>query len=162
MAQAHSDEAWRDWFQQHGPRLLLFARQQTRTDADAEDVLQEACVRVWKYGNHDVRLAYRTIRHAAIDLARSRQRRAAREESVVGDMITWFESPMAEAERAQTIQGVLVGLPAEQQEVVTLKIWGELTFAEIADVLGIPANTAASRYRLALDMLRRTLRPSMV
>ena len=144
MAQAHSDEAWRDWFQQHGPRLLLFARQQTRTDADAEDVLQEACVRVWKYGNHDVRLAYRAIRNAAIDLARSRQRRAAREESVVGDMIAWFDNPMIEAERTQAIQGALVGLPAEQQEVVTLKIWGELTFAEIADVLQIPANTASA------------------
>ena len=81
---------------------------------------------------------------------------------MVGDMSTWFESPMAEAERVQTVQSVLVGLPAEQQEVVTLKIWGELTFAEIAEVLGIPANTAASRYRLALETLRRRLHPSMV
>ena len=36
------------------------------------------------------------------------------------------------------------------------------SFAEIAEVLGIPANTAASRYRLALDTLRRRLHPSMV
>src|SRR5207237_5438444 len=109
MAQTYSEEAWRAWFQQHGARLLLFARQQTRCDADAEDVLQEACVRAWKSHNRDVRLVYRTIRHAAIDLARRQQRRAAREESVTGSMITWFESPMLEAERAQTIQGAIVG-----------------------------------------------------
>ena len=161
MAQTHSDEAWRDWFQQHGPRLLLFARQQTRTDTDAEDVLQEACVRIWKTGNHDVRLAYRAIRNAAIDLARSRQRRERREESAFGDrdMTTWFEMPK---ESEPAVGRALAALPAEQSEVVTLKIWGELTFAEIADVLEIPANTAASRYRLALETLRRMLHPSMV
>jgi len=39
--------------------------------------------------------------------------------------------------------------------VVTLKIWGELTFAEIAEALEIPANTAASRYRYGLAELRK-------
>lgn len=35
MDEAH--ESWKQWFQQHGPRLLLCARQWTRTVADAED-----------------------------------------------------------------------------------------------------------------------------
>jgi RNA polymerase sigma-70 factor (ECF subfamily) len=38
---------------------------------------------------------------------------------------------------------------------VTLKVWGELTFAEIAIALEIPANTAASRYRYGLEELRK-------
>jgi RNA polymerase sigma-70 factor (ECF subfamily) len=42
--------------------------------------------------------------------------------------------------------------------VVTLKIWGELTFEEIAQVLEVPANTAASRYRYGLEALRKTLK----
>ncbi|HEY0256091.1 MAG TPA: sigma-70 family RNA polymerase sigma factor, partial [Candidatus Methylacidiphilales bacterium] len=50
-------------------------------------------------------------------------------------------------------------LPAEQKAVVVLKIWEEMTFAEIAEVLEISANTAASRYRYALDKLRDELRP---
>ena len=41
------------------------------------------------------------------------------------------------------------------REVVTLKVWGELSFAEIAAVLEIPANTAASRYRYGLAELRK-------
>src|SRR5215475_113155 len=41
------DESWRDWFQQYGPKLLLCARQWTRSLADAEDVDQEAFVRFW-------------------------------------------------------------------------------------------------------------------
>ena len=44
-------------------------------------------------------------------------------------------------------------LPTEQSEVVVLKVWEELTFAQIADVLGIPPATAASRYRYALVKL---------
>jgi len=39
--------------------------------------------------------------------------------------------------------------------VITLKIWGGLTFAEIAAALEIPANTAASRYRYGLAELRK-------
>lgn len=41
------------------------------------------------------------------------------------------------------------------REVVTLKVWGGLTFAEIAEALEIPANTAASRYRYGLIELRK-------
>jgi RNA polymerase sigma-70 factor (ECF subfamily) len=48
-------------------------------------------------------------------------------------------------------------LPAQQREVIALKIDGELTFAEIGQVMGTNANTAASRYRYALEKLRATL-----
>jgi len=51
-------------------------------------------------------------------------------------------------------------LPAEQREVIALKIDGELTFAQIAQVLGIGLNTAASRYRYALSKLRTMLNES--
>ena len=40
------------------------------------------------------------------------------------------------------------------REVVTLKIWGELSFTEIGAALDIPANTASSRYRYGLEELR--------
>jgi RNA polymerase sigma-70 factor (ECF subfamily) len=50
-------------------------------------------------------------------------------------------------------------LPAEQREVVHLKLWEGLTFDQIAQLLDIPANTAASRYRYGLDKLRECLRP---
>ena len=53
------------------------------------------------------------------------------------------------------MQDAMSRLPDIYREVVTLKIWGGLTFAEIADSLQIPANTAASRYRYGLEQLRR-------
>jgi RNA polymerase sigma-70 factor (ECF subfamily) len=48
-------------------------------------------------------------------------------------------------------------LPSEQSEVVILKHWEDLTFAEIAEVLGISQNTVASRYRYAMEKLQRAL-----
>lgn len=49
------------------------------------------------------------------------------------------------------------GLPTDQQEVLLLKIDAGLTFAQIGDALEISPNTAASRYRYALERLRRVL-----
>ena len=48
-------------------------------------------------------------------------------------------------------------LRADERELIALKIDGELTFAQIATVLEINANTAASRYRYAIARLRDRL-----
>ena len=55
------------------------------------------------------------------------------------------------------IQQAVRELKPEQREVVFLKIWEELTFAEIGRVLDISSNTAASRYRYGVEQLRRRL-----
>ena len=51
-------------------------------------------------------------------------------------------------------------LPHEQREVLVMKIWNELTFAEIGEALEISQNTAASRYRYGLENLKKALRPN--
>lgn len=56
------------------------------------------------------------------------------------------------------LQRALAALPPEQREVVALHVDGGLTLAETAEVLGISASTAASRYRYALEKLRDRLR----
>jgi RNA polymerase sigma-70 factor (ECF subfamily) len=50
-------------------------------------------------------------------------------------------------------------LPPEQRSIAHLKLFDEMTFEEIAHSQGIPLNTAASRYRYALEKLRTLLRP---
>jgi RNA polymerase sigma-70 factor, ECF subfamily len=157
-----TDESWKDWFQHYSPKLLLCARQWTRTYADAEDVVQDAFVRFWRHQRHlggDPRaLLITSIRRSAIDLARSNDRRAIREEVNAAGSERYFEPVSAGAdERTQLIEAALRRLPAPQREVLSLKIWGELTFEQIARELAIPLNTAASRYRYALAALRDEL-----
>lgn len=64
---------------------------------------------------------------------------------------------LEEEESRQHIQAAVRKLPAEQSEVVVLKIWEGFTFAEIADLVGESSNTVASRYRYALEKLTRQL-----
>ena len=73
----------------------------------------------------------------------------------------WFGTAgLEKKERAAALQKAIEELPGNFRDVLVLKIWGELTFAEIADALAIPANTAASRYRYALEALRKILKPN--
>ena len=158
------DESWKDWFERHGPKLLLCARQWTRSLADAEDVVQEAFVRFWRrqrqLGGEPDALLFTSVRRAAIDLARTNARRGARELLADGgleDTGPIFETPLEGDDRREAIEFALRQLPLEQREVLTLKIWGELTFEQIAAQLEISPNTAASRYRYALAGLRDAL-----
>ena len=68
----HAD--WKQWFTTYGPKLLLCARQWTRSLADAEDVVQEAFVRYWRNQRHlpgdPQALLVTSVRRAALDLAR--------------------------------------------------------------------------------------------
>ncbi len=153
-----STQSWSAWLDANAVRYLLFARSQTRCEADAQDLLQEVLVEVWRrqqYRPPDDALVYKTFRRRAIDLARRTDRRTRREQATP----EWWQPPDhatgdSDADLARAVQS----LPSHFREVVLLKIWGGLTFRQIADSLDIPPGTAASRYRYALDALRQHLK----
>lgn len=165
---------WRAWLGQHGRKLLLFARQQTRCEQDAEDVFQDALVRLLAkvrdgefVGGQEAWMPYlyASIRRLAIDLGRRDDRRKRREDTVGDDLRDefrdpehqWFEGDVSEEETRSLLESGLKELPEKFSEVIVLKIWGDKTFAEIGEILGISQNTAASRYRYGLEGLRRKL-----
>jgi RNA polymerase sigma-70 factor (ECF subfamily) len=146
--------------------LLLFARQQTPVLADAEDIVQEAFVRFWRARGQDRSLTpglmFTMIRRIAIDQARKSSGRIRTETTAAAGVETsdgWFVDPAESRERNEMIVDALRRLPQAQREVLVLKIWGGLTFEEISETLEVSANTAASRYRYALDHLRESLAP---
>ncbi len=156
------DPDWNGWLAANAARFLLFARQQTRCGQDAEDVLQESLVETWKRagGRPDAALVFATIRRRAIDLGRRTERRARREQAG-GEMPLFICADEKEA-NAAAVEKEIQRLPEAQREVLVLKFWGGLTFAEVAEALEIPPGTAASRYRLALDALRQTLNATLI
>jgi RNA polymerase sigma-70 factor (ECF subfamily) len=154
---------WRVWYDTHASRLVLYARQWLPERADAEDAVQAGFVKFWKNktepSEQDVPLLYSAVRCAALDMIKMRKRRAVREVVAMENTkdCWWDASTIEEKERAEMMQRALQALPAEQREVVTLRVWGEMTFAQIAETLGENMNTITARYRYALANLRKHL-----
>ena len=150
-------------YDDHAQALFGFLLNLTRNEEDTRDLLQELFVKLSRQpkliaGARDHR-AYllRLAHHGAIDLFR---RRAVREkyQEQAPELFEESANPDEKAFR-EALAIALETLPPEQRAVVHLKLWEDLTFDNIAEVLGVSINTAASRYRYALDKLRQRLRP---
>jgi RNA polymerase sigma-70 factor (ECF subfamily) len=161
-------QTWCHWLDARARSFLLFARDQTRCEADAHDVLQDSLVEAWQRhgsgGPPPDALVFATIRRRAIDLSRRIERRFRRESDAAESH--WFSAaetspssfthaPVLDEELSRAVKT----LPAIYREVVVLKVWSGLTFQQIAETLAVPLNTAASRYRYALEHLRDALAP---
>jgi RNA polymerase sigma-70 factor, ECF subfamily len=158
MENVVTHEDWKVCFSELAPGLVLFARQFVRTSADAEDIVQDAFVRFWRK-EHSIEnrgLLYATVRSVALDLLRRDTRRARREANASLEM-EHSTAPQFDLDDGaqQELAAAVDLLPVEQREVLVMKIWNELTFAEIGQALGISQNTAASRYRYALAALKK-------
>lgn len=143
-------------------RLVRYATTLTRHQHDAEDAVQTALVKIalrvdriaevrqpWPY-------ILRVVRNEALQIARRQQRVVLRED--LSDLRT--RTHVDQAELNETHQAVWIAMrniPPIQAEVVALKIWEAMTFAQIAEVLKVSPNTAASRYRYGIEKLNHAL-----
>jgi RNA polymerase sigma-70 factor, ECF subfamily len=129
--------------------------------ADSEDAVQSVFLSLVRSrtsisGIADIR-AYMlsALRHAAARIASSRMKESRLMQQVARSEME--SAPIAKHDNAVELEKALRDLPPEQREIIALKIDGGLTFAEIATALSISPNTAASRYRYALEKLRAAL-----
>ena len=131
---------------------------------DAEDALQEvftAVVRSRKILAEVEDLSaylYVALRRAVSRVARRRRRQPANSSEAVAAATDSSTNSGSAPARDERLDRALESLPPRQREVIAMKIDGELTFAQIAQVLGISPNTVASRYRYALEKLRALLK----
>jgi RNA polymerase sigma-70 factor, ECF subfamily len=151
----------------HAQAVFAFLLNFTRHEADTRDLLQELFVKLagdpsLLDGVRDERAFLLRLAHnLAIDLIRRRGTRERHHEQLAGEAVPIF-APAPEADEGafrEALSAALGELPADQRAVVHLKLWEGLTFERIAELLDIPLNTAASRYRYGLDKLRARLRP---
>jgi RNA polymerase sigma-70 factor, ECF subfamily len=127
----------------------------------ADDVLQETFVRVTRMRRNlrrvdsPVAYVFRIAQREASRLFRWRLRERGRIAELSTELLarqTMVEPP--DQELAAWIAATLARLRDVEREVVELKIYGQLTFHEIAQVTGAPIGTVATRYRTALERMR--------
>lgn len=149
-------------FDHTSQRLVRLAVAITRNQCDAEDAVQAVMVRIattpqplqsarraWPY-------LLQMVRHEALGILRKRKR--LRQLGSLGDLVVRRRVDDLELQETnRAIWSALRTLPASQAEVVVLKIWEGMTFQEIAGILDVSPNTAASRYRYALAKLSTKL-----
>ena len=143
-------------------RLVRFAAALIHRQHDAEDAVQAALVRLASepglLARADCPWAYllRMVRNEVLAAVRRQER--CRATGDLSDLVTQCRVDEAEREEShRAVWSALRTLPAEQAEVVVLKIWEEMTFAQIGGVLETSPNTAASRYQYAMAKLTRRL-----
>lgn len=133
--------------------LILYGRALGLGHGEAEDVLQEtfmALMQLPELPREPEHYCLRSFRNRALNHRRSLWRRLTREL----ESARWFEKSPGESPAERAAMKGLATLPAEQREVVVLKIWNQMTFEEIGGLLEISPNTAAGRYRYGLQKIK--------
>jgi RNA polymerase sigma-70 factor (ECF subfamily) len=150
----------------YAEELLAFLQARLCSRHDAEDVLQAVFVRIVRKRRQLAAArqlnayVYQIARNEAAQHQRSRQRRG----TVGAEDEPWLvavQSDDAGKELAEQLQTALARLPQGQREVIVLKVYREKTFREIARLLHVSLNTAASRYRYGMEKLRTLLKDSI-
>lgn len=154
-------------YDEHAPALFAFLLNLTRDESDTRDCLQETFVKLARNPallegvRNERAFLLRLAHNQAVDAMRRRDARDRHHSRLAEESLRLFaeaDDPDEATFRSQLADS-LAGLPDEQRAVVHLKLWEGLTFEQIAETLGIPPNTAASRYRYGIDKLRSRLRP---
>jgi RNA polymerase sigma-70 factor, ECF subfamily len=167
---AGDDDAFGDLVRRHEPVVLRLLTRLAGPD-EARDLAQRAFLRAfesarrsrfWRLGSEVPFRAW--LLRVAVNLARNRARDARRwpraPERVAGEVAV---APVGTAEleheeRLRALRAAVPGLPRRQREVLTLRVDAELSFAEVAEVLGITENNAKVHFHHAARRLREQLR----
>lgn len=142
---------------QHGPALLLFATAIIGERSRAQDAVHQVFLKLIQGGDlqraaNKKAYLFTCVRNAVLNDARYLQRTVSLESESA-----WFSAAQSDLAREATLRQALSSLPDEQRQIVVLHLWAELTFLEVAQILQISPNTAASRYRYALAKLRESM-----
>jgi RNA polymerase sigma-70 factor, ECF subfamily len=151
--------AFAELYDLYAGRLFRYLTVQLDHLDDATDVMQEVFVRLargrngFSRGNGDLTgYVFTVARNEAVRWYRRNRR--LRDAVNVAQMSRQEDKSV---EIADSARFALASLNETQREVVVLKIYGGLTLSEIAQTIGVPQGTVATRYRAALVRMRERL-----
>ena len=161
-------------YDRHSRLLFGLILRIVRDRGEAEEILQEAFVRVWtRADSYDARMGgplpwlVRVARNYAIDRLRARRVRAAVdapaidpaavEAAVAAPGIQSPEAAVLDAEKQQTLTDALASLPADQRQLIEAAFFEGYTHSELAHRFALPLGTVKTRIRAGMIAMRRKL-----
>ena len=166
VAQKRDKSAFSDLFVYYAPRLKSYLMKQGSTNAQAEELSQEAMLSVWRKADRFDKdkasagtLIFTVARNLRIDRIRKETRPSFDPEDpfFVHDSNIAPDSVIEVKENQAKIRSVLAKLSKEQEEVIRLSFFEEKTHPVIADELKLPLGTVKSRIRLAMQKIRELM-----
>jgi len=152
----------------HLDAAFNYARWLTRNDADAEDVVQDACVRAMRFfsslRDDDARAWLFTIVRNAWYSRVSRKANVAEGTRLNDGQDEWPDNALDPEERLlqqhtiALVRAALEQLPVDFREVIVLREIEGLSYKEIAEVAGVPVGTVMSRLARARERLQTILK----
>jgi len=142
--------------------LVHFAFYRLGNQADAEDAVQDVYVQAFRDRTKRRRVTevrpylFRMVRNRCTDILRARSRKSRETAGVAihgGDPL----STMVAHEQARELARLLDQIPEREAEVIRLRAWSELSFADVAVAVGAALPTVKSRFRYGIEKLRRLL-----
>lgn len=158
-AQAGDEAAFTELLDLHRQRLWAVCYRITGSQHDAEDALQDAVVAAWRNlprFRGDSRFStwvYRIAANAALMVVR-RRRDLPTQDEVLRDRV-WQEDATATVADADAVQQAVSQLPEHYRAALVLRVWGDLSYEEIAVWLDIPLQTVKSRLNRARHAARQ-------
>ena len=162
MANIEPDELI-EWYETCGAELRLYALQWHSYQA-AEDLIQDAFIKLLKQRHSPEQVRpwlFRVVRNSSVSQIRRMQRQKKAKAMFPQTHGRWFESGSEERLDAKKAQAILETLPSERREIVVLRIWGQLSFREIADIIEKSIPWVHREYGSALGMIKSRLEPSL-
>lgn len=158
--------AFAAFFEQTRRKAYVFALHLVGDREEAMDITQEAYLRLHaRWGRHErdvlaTAWLYKVIRNLAIDHLRRRARRPEAEvdHATLRSPLAGPEATAEQREVAARLWEAIGDLPTEQREILLLRDWHGLDYAQIADLLGLSMGTVSSRLHHAREKVRERMR----
>ena len=171
---ARDTVALAELYDRHSRLLFGLILRIVRERGEAEDLLQEAFVRVWtRAETYDAQVGgplpwiVRVARNCAIDRLRARRVRATVDAPAIDFAAVVAAAPATDiqtpetavlmAEQRRTLSDALAGLPAEQRQLIEAAFFEGYTHSELAQRFGLPLGTVNTRIRAGMIAMRKKL-----
>jgi RNA polymerase sigma-70 factor (ECF subfamily) len=166
MGQAISEAKLREWMRKMGPRLINIAAAICRDRHQAEEIVQEAFVKLWQRPPTAGEIAYPAwLRRVVVNLSINALQRTRRpgplpeqsnDRAMRGGAAP--DSRCEQEERLRRIRAALDRLDESKRSILVLRAYEQLSYEAIAEHLGVPIGTVMSRLNRARTALMEELK----